>query len=214
MNTPPSSPSAPPEERVRKRIVIPTILIGGLTVLLIWAAVHGSWADAAPRNPKSTEDGVVSQLLRTGDGHKEIRCALVVAVPAERVWRTVTDYEHFAEIFPNIAASKGVREGDGRWHLTGEVRSPVGRWPMDVRVLHDESTNQFIASWNEPHGPLKLNRGDWTVTRQSENQTLLEYHLELKVSPFPDFVVRAVLLEQLKPVMRAVAERVHQNTLP
>jgi uncharacterized protein YndB with AHSA1/START domain len=211
MDVPPGSPSAPPEKRVRKRTVIPAILIGGIAVLLVWPAVRGNWTDPAPRNPGSANDGVVSQLIRTSDGHKEIRCAAIVEAPAERVWGTVTDYDHFAEVFPNIAESKGAREADGRWHVTGAITSPVGRWPMDVRVRHNESTNKSVASWDEPHSPLKINRGNWTVTRQSENKTLLEYNLELKVSPFPDFVVRAVLLEQLKPAMRAVAKRAQQK---
>jgi hypothetical protein len=43
---------------------------------------------------------------------------------------------------------------------------------------------------------------------------LLEYNLELKVSPFPDFIVRAVLLDQLKPVLKAVANRAQQAQPP
>jgi hypothetical protein len=33
----------------------------------------------------------------------------------------------------------------------------------------------------------------------------------LNVSPFPDFVVRTVLLDQLKPVLKAVANRAQQS---
>jgi len=40
---------------------------------------------------------------------------------------------------------------------------------------------------------------------------LLQYNLELKVSPFPAFVVRAVLLDQLKTVLRAVANRAERG---
>jgi uncharacterized membrane protein len=211
MDLPPQASSTPPPNRVPKRILIPGIFIGGVVLLLLWAAVRGNWADAESRNPASVEEGVVSQLLLTREGHRANRCAVLITAPADRVWATVTDYDHFAEIFPNITASKGVRDADGRWHMTGEVKSPVGRWTMDVHVRHEELANKFIASWDEPHGALKVNRGSWTVTRQTEDQTLLEYHLELKVSPFPDFLVRAVLLEQLKPVMRAVARRAQQK---
>lgn len=214
MDSPPNAPASPPDKRVRKRVVIPGIFIGGVAVLLLWAAVRGTWAETEPRNPSSADDRVVSQLLLTPQGHKEIRCAMIVAAPADRVWAIVTDYDHFAEIFPNTTASKGVRDADGRWHLTGEVKSPVGRWAIDVHVKHEESANEFIASWDEPRGALKVNRGSWTVTRQSEDKTLLEYNLELKVSPFPSFVVRAVLLEQLKPVMAAVARRAQQKRSP
>ena len=134
-----------------------------------------------------------------------------MSAPPERIWKLVTDYDHFSEVFPNIGTAKGVRDSDGRWHVTGEVRSIVGRWPMDLHVRHEESAARFVASWDEPHGAWKVNRGSWVVTQHGTGETLLEYNLELKVSPFPDFVVRAVLLGQLKPVMRAVANRVERD---
>ena len=63
-------------------------------------------------------------------------------------------------------------------------------------------------------GAWKVNRGSWVLTQHGAGETLLEYNLELRVSPFPDFVIRAVLLDQLKPVMRAVASRVARNPPP
>ena len=107
-----------------------------------------------------------------------------------------------------------MREPDGRWHLTAEIRSIVGKWPMDLHVRHEESAAKFVASWDEPYGAWKINRGSWVVTQHGAGETLLEYNLELRVSPFPDFVIRAVLLDQLKPVMRAVASRVARNQPP
>ena len=204
------APTQPLPRRIRKRIVIPTVLIGVVTALLVRGIIRGNWADAEPHNP-SAAGGIVSQLLRTDEGRKQIRAAVIVSAPPERVWKVVTDYDHFSEVFPNIGTSKGVRDPDGRWHVTGEVRSIVGRWPMDVHVRHEESTAGFVASWDEPHGAWKINRGSWVVTQHGPRETLLEYHLELKVSPFPDFVVRAVLLEQLKPVMRAVVSRIERD---
>ena len=181
---------------------------------MIWAVVRGNLTEAAPHTPQSVDDGIVSQLLLTSDGRKEIHCAMIVPAPAERVWATVTDYDHFAEIFPHISASKGAHEADGRWHLTGEVKSLIGRWTMDVHVQQEERGDKFIASWDEPSGALKVNRGNWTVTRQGPEKTLLEYNLELEASPFPGFMVRAVLLDQLKPVMAAVATRAQQKPSP
>jgi uncharacterized protein YndB with AHSA1/START domain len=209
---PPTQTPAPKSSR--KRIVIPTVFIGVVTALLLWGIIRGNWADRQPRNPASAADGVVTQLLRTTEGRKQIRAAVIVSAPPDRIWKVVTDYDHFSEVFPNIGTSKGVRDPDGRWHVIGEVRSIVGRWPMDLHVTHEESTARFVASWDEPHGAWKVNRGSWVVTQHGFRETLLEYNLELNVSPFPDFVVRAVLLGQLKPVMRAVANRVERDQPP
>jgi uncharacterized protein YndB with AHSA1/START domain len=207
----PDSPTIPLSSRIKKRIVIPIMFIGVVTALLVWAIIRGNLTDPQPRNPSSAADSVLTQLLPNAEGGKQIRAAVIVSAPPERIWRVVTDYDHFSDIFPNIGASKGVHDPDGRWHVTGEIRSIVGRWPMDLHVRHEESAARFVASWDEPHGTWKVNRGSWVVTQHGAGETLLEYNLELRISPFPDFVVRAVLLGQLKPVMRAVASRVERD---
>ena len=212
-DTPDSIPQPPPR-RIKLRIGIPAVLIGTVMALLVWGIIRGNWTDREPRNPASAADGIVTQLLPTAEGRKQIRAAVIVSASPDRVWKVVTDYDHFSDVFPNISTSKGVRDPDGRWHVTGEVRSIVGRWPMDIHVKHEESADRFVASWDEPNGAWKVNRGSWVVTQHGAGETLLEYNLELKVSPFPDFVPRAVLLGQLKPVMRAVANRAERDQPP
>ncbi len=189
---------------MKKRIAIPLVLIAIVMLLLVWGVIRGTWADSQARTPASAAEGVVAQLLLTADGRKQLHAARIVSSPPDRIWNVVTNYERFSEVFPNISASKGAREPDGRWHLTGEVRSIAGRWPMDLHVRHEEAPGRFVASWDEPHGAWKVNRGSWVVTSRGAGETLLEYNLDLKVSPFPDFVVRAVLLGQLQPIMNAV----------
>ena len=153
MKNVPDSPTQPqPPGRIRLRIVIPLIFIAVVSALLLWGIVRGNWIDAQPRNPASAADGVMTQLLRTADGRKQIHASVIVSAPPERVWKVVTDYDHFSEVFPNIGASKGVRDPHGRWHVTGEVRSIVGRWPMDLHVRHEESAARFVASWDEQIG--------------------------------------------------------------
>jgi len=122
---------------MKMRIVIPLVFIALVSALLIWGVIRGNWSDAQPRSPTSVADGVMAQLLRTTEARKQMHAAIIVTGPPQRVWKVVTDYDHFSEVFPNIGTSKGVRDPDGRWHVTGEVRSIVGRWPMDLHVRHE-----------------------------------------------------------------------------
>jgi hypothetical protein len=202
---------SPRQKPTGKRIAIPFVFIGVISTLLLWGIVQGNRTEPHSRIPSSVADGVVTQLLRTEDGQKRTHAAVIVSASSESVWKVITDYDHFSDIFPHIGTSKGIHDPDGRWHVTGEVRSIVFRWPMDLHVRHEQTAAGFVASWDEPHGAWKMNRGSWVITNHGVGETLLEYNLELTISPFPDFVVRAVLLEQLQPIMRAVATRAQRG---
>src|SRR5438045_3888145 len=116
MNDIRDSATPPPATRLRKRIVIPTLFIAVVSAFLTWGIIRGNWTDPQPRNPSSAADNVVTQLLRTTEGRKQLRAAIIVSAPPERIWKVVTDYDHFSDVFPNIGTSKGVRDPDGRWH--------------------------------------------------------------------------------------------------
>jgi uncharacterized protein YndB with AHSA1/START domain len=209
-----SNQSAPPPDRLKKRFVIPLAFIVAIVALMVWAMIRGNRTVAQPSTPASLAEGIVTELLQTPEGGKQIHVAMIIAASPQGVWKVVTDYDHFSEIFPNVITSKGTLDPDGRWHLTGEVRSIAGSWPMDIHVRHEESAAKFVASWDEPYEKLKVDRGGWVVTPHGNGQTLLEYNLELKVSPYPDFVVRTILLDQLKPVVQAVANRARSDQSP
>jgi hypothetical protein len=203
-----------PSPRLKLRIVIPAILIGAVTSLLLLEIIRGNWTDAEPKNPASAADGIVTQIIKTPEGHKEVRGAVIVNARPENVWKVVTNYDQFSSVFPNISASKGTQDADGRWHLTGEFHSIAGRWPMDVHVRHSQEDGNFDASWDEPTEAWKINRGSWDVKPHGTGETLLVYNLELRVLPFPDSIVRAILLDQIKPAMKAVADHAQGNQPP
>src|SRR5436309_1487008 len=99
----PDSLTQPPPRHIRIRIGIPAVLIGVVMALLLWGIIRGNWTDPESRDPSSAADGVVTQLLRTAEGRKLIRAAVIVRATPDRVWKVVTDYDHFADVFPNIS---------------------------------------------------------------------------------------------------------------
>src|SRR5262245_17386922 len=96
----PAAPAAPARRRLKKRWLIPGVILGALLVLLVWAFIRGTWADTTPRDPASPADGIITQLIKTPEGHKPVRCAVLLDHPLDEVWKAVTDYEHYGEIFP------------------------------------------------------------------------------------------------------------------
>lgn len=203
---------APVKRRLKKRVVIPLVIVGVLGAALLWAYVRGTWADSAARDPAGPDDGVVVQLLRTADGHTTVRCAAVVDRPAEKVWAVVTDYDHYGEIFPTLASApvRVTPEAGGVVRLQGVAGSWLGDWPFDIRIAHEETAEKRVASWNGAGGDIVVNRGSFTVTPHGAGQALLVYSLEVELASYPNFIVRNVLLSRQPGVLRALVERARQ----
>ena len=124
----PDSLAPPPPRRMKMGIVIPLVFIAGVSAFLIWGIVRGNWSDTQPRNPSSTADGVMAQLLRTAEGRKQIHASVIVSAPPERVWKVVTDYDHFSDVFPNIGTVE--RRARPRWTLARHRRGSFIYWSL------------------------------------------------------------------------------------
>jgi uncharacterized protein YndB with AHSA1/START domain len=201
----------PPARRLKKRVVVPGLLLLLMLILFGWVWVRGSWADTDEQNPATSAEGTVTQLHQTPDGHKQVRCARVFDHPIEDVWRVVTDYDHFPEIFPHVVSTKAEKEGPDLYHITGTVTTPAGAWDFETRVHHKESSDDKVASWDEPGGQLTVERGRWALKRLDSGHTLLVYIQEIEVQNYPAFVVRALLRYQLPSIVEAVEKRLKSS---
>ncbi|MBI4862938.1 MAG: SRPBCC family protein [Candidatus Riflebacteria bacterium] len=193
------------KRRFKKRFLIPI----GLTLLMVFfmvrAFVMGTFATREPANPLTSAQGAVRQLLETDDGRKLVRVAALVDEPLDKVWQLVTDYERFEQIFPNLESVKATRLPDGSTRLTGVGRVLWLKNPFEAVVTHRKELDRATASWDLPGGGLKVNRGSWSLTAIGHDKTLVVYALELKVDPYPAFVVRYTLLHYLPQVVEAVS---------
>ena len=58
-----SAPTPTPgRRRVKKRVLVPLVLLGLVLALVVWGYVRGTWADSAVRNPQTPGEGAVVQL--------------------------------------------------------------------------------------------------------------------------------------------------------
>src|SRR5262249_16930127 len=140
-----------------------------------------------------------------------VRCAMVLNASPERVWKVVTDYDHFEDIFPTLESALAERQPGGNVRLKGEAHSSLGTWPYDILIEHEVKGDRRVAHWYGSSARVQSIRGGWTVTPTGEGRTLLVYASHVEIKGFPDwFVVNALLLRQPK-VMQAVADRLHNT---
>lgn len=75
-----------------------------LSVLIIlWSMVVGTVADSDKALPTSPAEGFRVQLHLTEEGRKVVRCAAIFDFPAAKVWKVVTNYGKFHEVFPHLS---------------------------------------------------------------------------------------------------------------
>lgn len=192
---------------LRKRVLVPAALFLVTGVLLLLLVLRGTLATRETPRPSTSADGALAHLWLNPQGRKVVRCALVVDRPLDRVWSVVTGYARFPEVFPTILKAESSVEPDGRHRLRAEVSASVlGVWPVDILIRHEEKGDVRVASWDQPTGDVLRNAGSWTLTKLDDNRTLVEYLLDVEVSGYPDWFVRAVLRGRQKKILRALDE--------
>jgi uncharacterized membrane protein len=203
----------PAHRRVKKRILLPVIVLGLVLVLLLWLYLRGTWADTELHNPRVSAEGPVTQLYRTPEDNVQVRCAILIDAPVVTVWTVVRDYGNHPRFLPYISVME-VDPGEGdRVHLTGIAHSRLwGDWPFDAHVDHKKvSDKEYVASWDEPGEGFAANRGSWTVTAFSPNQTLVVYALQIEPAGYPSFFVRNVLRDRMHKVVTALRDEVQRR---
>src|SRR4051812_43347929 len=87
-----SEPAAPPSRKKAYAIgAVAFVLLAALGV----AGLRGTWADDIARDPATSAEGIKTQLWNAPGGGKQVRCSMVLDVPAEKAWAVITDYDHF-----------------------------------------------------------------------------------------------------------------------
>jgi ribosome-associated toxin RatA of RatAB toxin-antitoxin module len=206
-----SAPADTPKRRVRKRLLIPSVLLALMALSVIWLWWRGTFADTQERNPASATDGPVTQLL-TKDGRTFVRAAVVVDAAPAAVWQVVTDYNNHPKFLPYIAELSSQKTGDGRMRLIGVARTHVWvDWPFEIDVRHTEDPEQgaYVAAWHEENkNEFKVNRGDWTVNPHGAGQTLLIFTKQSELSGYPNFLIRNILMNRVGALMRGMRDEV------
>lgn len=203
-----------PRRRLKKRYLIPALLLAAVVLFLAWAVVRGTWADTVARDPATSTEGVVTQLYRTPEGHTQVRAAAVFDHPPRQVWDVLTDYPSHVKMFRYVSRLEATPVGPGRYRLVGVAHSSLwGDWPFQSHVAHheDPGKGEYRVTWDEPGGEMTVSRGGWALTPIGEGKTRVVYALEVEVEQYPNWLVRNILLDRIGKVVAALGEEVQRR---
>jgi uncharacterized membrane protein len=209
MSTTPPAPGRTKKPTRLPLLIVSVVLLG----LFLWAFIRGTWADAAPNNPKSSAEGVTRQLYRDPDGEVYVRSAIVIDAPAAKVWGVVRDYANHPRFLPHVKSLEVQSKDGDRVHLTGVAHSAIwGDWPFAMDVVHKvDPDKEYSASWDQPGGILTVNRGKWTVTALGPKQTLVELALHWETRGYASFLLRNLLLNRLPSMLQGLRDEVNRR---
>jgi hypothetical protein len=206
-----STGPAPPTRRWRRQL-IPAALLGLVLFAALWTWVHGTWADAEPRQPGGVGQGPVCHLYQPPGEGKRVRCAALLGHPRRRVWEVVTDYAHYGDLLPYLSDVTVSPNEDGTTHMKGEAESALsGSWSFAIDVHEEKEGDTWRVWWDKPSNSIEVNRGAWALTARGPRETLLVLTLEGEVRGYPTFFLRNVFLHRLKRVVRAVERRLEEQ---
>jgi uncharacterized membrane protein len=210
-----SAEPADSPRRVKKRFVIPAIVLLVLLGVFVWLYIRGTVADAAEHNPGTPFDATVTQLYSDADGNVMVRSAVIIDVPLKDVWAVIADYDSHAKFMPYVSSLTATAEGDGKYHLTGVAHSRVwGDWPFDSHVQQHMDRKQGVArvTWDEQgDGELAVNRGGWELRKIRDARTLLIFTLQVETVHYPNFIVRNIIMDRLPAVVQSVRDEVKRR---
>jgi ribosome-associated toxin RatA of RatAB toxin-antitoxin module len=205
--------TAPRRRRVKKRFLIPLVLLALALLFFLGVYVRGTWANGVEHNPQTVAEGPIVQLYRTPQGDVQVRCAILIEAPPDRVWAVIRDYANHPRFLPYISNTEVRSEEGDRVYVTATIHSRLwGDWPFAVHVDHKKvSDTEYVASWDEPGEGLSVNRGSWTLTGQGPGRTLAVYALQAEAERYPSFFVRNLLLDRLARVLTGLRNEVSRR---
>ena len=199
----------PAPRRVRKRILIPSVLLAIAALAGAWLWWRGTFADTTVRNPASAAEGAVTQLV-SQDGRTFVRSAIIVDAPPKDVWNVITDYDSHPRFIRYIAELSSRKLDDGRVRLIGVAHSRLwGDFAFEVDVTHDvpPPEGEYAATWHEENkSGFVVNRGGWELKPFGTGQTLVVFSKQSELAGYPNFVIRNILLDRLGAIVRAVRD--------
>jgi len=130
---------------------------------------------------------------------------------AEEVWQVLTDFDHYAGLFPRLAESEMVAHS-GRWRLV-RFRVAVGPFSFSFFVNHVVSQDERQIRWRldrtQSNGLFRDTWGYWRLDHAPSGWVLVTYAMGSQ-TVLPAFLTRGSERESVVQTLAALKARVER----
>lgn len=185
-----------------------------LTTLLLGYACSAWSASALPAQPAAPALELTVNHADGPDGGKAYRIAAsgdVAAAPA-LAWRILTDYDHLAEVVPDLKSAR-VLARDGDKVIVEQVGAARFLFfSRDIRLVvqvHEQAPHKIDVSLVE--GDMKVYRSSWELVPLESGGTRVIYRAAIEPAFYvPQAIGTNLVRQDIARMMTAVLKRIEQ----
>ena len=106
----------------------------------------------------------------------------IIDAPAEAVWKALSDYDAYKDMFPRTVEAKEVSRKDGDSLIRMLIGYKILSIQYHIAISRDWNTRTvtFKLAENQPHD-IESTRGYWKLFPQADGRTLVAYAVAVKV---------------------------------
>ena len=115
---------------------------------------------------------------------RQVDVQMMIPHPIEQVWQLITDYDKLAELIPNLAYCRQVRQSATSKQLEMIGTCRILNFGFSIRlVLAAIESAPYQIETQLIEGDLRSYRGVWDLEPQPDGSTVLSYSAELVPKP-------------------------------
>jgi len=164
----------------------------------------------AKKSPPSHDGMQISELPpKMTDKRAKAVASVEINAPRDVVWNVLTDYGHYASIFPRIESCRITkREGDTLW-VESVLKPQMFVKRAQQHTLVDISSKPETLKWKLLDGNFKSVDGIWHLEQTADGKhTHASYTLQAEAGPFipsplVSFIMKMVQRENITAVKMA-----------
>jgi len=162
------------------------ILLTSLAFSLLCAPVFS--AETSLRDLKKGKS-VISEMIDPETNRAKTQLVFMVKATPDKVWKTLTDYEHYTEFMPTMEETKIRSRNDNFSIIFIKLKSPpFMEISYDMKRVYDKEN--YKITFKKVAGKIKDIDGSWKLESVDDKYTKVTYLTSIDIGlPVPGFVL-------------------------